>query len=215
MQDLVALAEEKGKRPLRHLLLIRKVEASPWDAGFFPGGTEIIDLDLSELRQKAMSPGPLTGLAGSPAKNRSYIITGLCLTFGEVDGDVGLMRRKVTGDLGLQTCEVNPDRTPVVQLPGPEGCRSEAQTRASKCVSGLVKLLRISVPGFWRREWSRFDLKDFQKDIYKLTVDTVLYLTGVLKWAMIVQEGKFLHDSYLAYVWAQAQGVCGLGSGMI
>ena len=213
MEQIVALGRRRGQRPSRALLEKAGIEPSAWDSSFFLGNTGILMIDREQLRRDAVSPGPLPGLCGSPKRNRSYIITGLALHWGEVDGDVGLMRRKATGDLGLQTCAVFPDLTPEVQLPGPEGRRSQVQTRASKCVVGLVKLLRVSVPGFWSCEWSRYDLDDFLQDRYRLSMDAVVYLTGVLKWAMIVREGRFLHDTYLAHVWAQAQGIQNLGSG--
>lgn len=178
------------------------VQPSQWDLAFFPGNTGVLEIDLDEFRQGVVSPGPFPGLGGSPTgpqQNRSYIIIGLNLHYGDEDA---LKRRAAAGDLGLQVCEENPDRTPVVMLPEPEVRRSEAQLKASRCVVGLVALLRCSVPGFWRCEWSRKDLKDFLNDKYKLSMDAVLFLTGVLKWAQIVQAGGFLHDSYLAFVWA-------------
>jgi len=203
MDELLAHGRRLGSRPSRASLREHGVQPSQWDHAFFPGdGEKIVELDLDEFRKGVVSPGPFPGLEGSPTgskQNRSYIIIGMGLHFMDMDE---LSRRAAVGDLGLQICEENPDCTPVVKLPEPEDKCSAAKLRASKCVVGLVELLRCSVPGFWSCEWSRKDFKDFQNDKYKLSIDALVFLTGVLKWAQIVQAGGFLHDSYLAFVWA-------------
>ena len=202
MDDLEAHGIRRQIRPSRATMQKDGVQPSVWDLAFFPGNTDILEIDLDQFRQGVLSPGPFPGLGGSPTgpqQNRSYIIIGMKLHYGDEDD---LVRRAAAGDLGLQICEEDPDCTPVVRLPEPENHRSEALMKASRCVVGLVALLRCSVPGFWRRKWSRFDLQDFMDDKYKLSMDAVLYLTGVLKWCQIVQAGGFLHDSYLAFVWA-------------
>ena len=129
-----------------------------------------------------------------------YLVAGLvpCVAGEHLDN---VTRRRMWGDLGLQVLVAD---FPLVQLPAPETQAKLVKIRASQCVVGLVRLLRQSVPKFWETEWDIFSELDFVQDPHLLTMDAVYFLTGVLKFAELVMNGSYPHDTYLAWVGAPA-----------
>ena len=187
-------------------MLQHGLEVSPWDATMFPGTPDIRLLSLNTLRQCAgcaRGQVPLHGLYQPPPgmSNMSFMVVGMV---PDVPGEIPdhLEMRRLTGDLGLQ---INEASSPLVFLPPPVTRSQATRDKASQCVTGLVQLLQRSVPNFWRGPWNLTDLNDFLQDSCILTSDAVTFLTGVLRFAVLIRRGVFPHDAYLAWVWASAQ----------
>lgn len=207
MTAMQRLAQAKGRRPTRQMALDDNVPLTAWDATFFAGTPDIQLLQLPVLRQCAGSvrtpQAQLRGLLPSGHNaNMSYMVVGMIPVVPGENAEF-LQIRQANGDLGLQFLS---DTSPLVLLP-PQGIAQPrgAQDLANKCVVGLVKLLQKSVPNFWRGPWDVTDLGDFLQDQYALTTDAVLFLTGALRFAMLISQGLFPHDVYLAYVRTPAE----------